>query len=72
MTKKYIATVVIKRELEKEILIPDNLDDDMIKDYIEDDFIETHYKNFDDSWQNSLMLGEEHEIIDFEQMKASK
>ena len=65
MTKKYIATVVIKRELEKEILIPDNLNNDMIKAYIEDDFIETHYENFDESWQNSMMLEEEYEIIDF-------
>ena len=36
MSKKYTATVVIRKELSKEIEIPDNLDEDMIESYIDD------------------------------------
>ena len=69
MSKKYTATVVIRKELSKEIEIPDNLDEDMIESYIDDNFVETHYKNFDDSWGNNLMLDEDYEIIDYEEVK---
>ena len=69
MSKKYTATAVIRKELSKEIEIPDNLDEDMIESYIDDNFVETHYKNFDDSWGNNLMLDEDYEIIDYEEVK---
>ena len=69
MSKKYTATVVIRKELSKEIEIPDNLDEDMIESYIDDNFVETHYKNFDGSWGNNLMLDEDYEIIDYEEVK---
>ena len=67
MSKKYTATVVIRKELSKEIEIPDNLDEDMIESYIDDNFVETHYKNFDDSW--ICITDEDYEIIDYEEVK---
>ena len=39
------------------------------KTVFDDNFVETHYKNFDDSWGNNLMLDEDYEIIDYEEVK---
>ena len=62
--KKYRAVIKTTQEWTKDIKIPDDVED--IRDYVNDHFHETHYKNFDDSWKNNLIVPEEYEIIDIQ------
>ena len=62
--KKYKAIIKTTKEWTKDIKIPDDVED--IKDYVNDHFHETHYKNFDNSWKNNLIVPEEYEIIDIQ------
>lgn len=65
--KTYKAIVKTTQEWTKDIKIPDDVED--IRDYVNDHFHETHYKNFDDSWKNNLIVPEEYEIIDIQASK---
>ena len=62
--KKYKAVIKTTQEWTKDIKIPDDVED--IRDYVNDHFHETHYKNFDGSWKNNLVVPEEYEIIDIQ------
>ena len=62
--KKYRGVIKTTQEWTKNIEIPDNVED--IRDYVNNHFHETHYKNFDDSWKNNLIVPEEYEIIDIQ------
>mgnify|MGYP001433705015 CR=1 FL=1 len=62
--KEYKAVIKTTQEWTKDIKIPDDVED--IRDYVNDHFHETHYKNFDDSWKNNLVVPEEYEIIDIQ------
>ena len=62
--KKYKAVIKTTQEWTKDIKIPDDVED--IRDYVDDHFQETHYKNFDDSWKNNLVVSEEYEILKIE------
>ena len=71
--KKYRAIVKTIQYWEKVITIkhdedPMN-DDDIAKEEADNNFYETHYENFDDSWQNALICKEEHEVIEVEKVK---
>tara|TARA_B100000131_G_C17887285_1_gene520806 strand:- start:453 stop:653 length:201 start_codon:yes stop_codon:yes gene_type:complete len=60
--KKYKAVIKTTQEWTKNIKIPDDVED--IRDYVDNNFQETHYKNFDDSWKNNLIVSEEYEILE--------
>jgi len=62
--KKYKAVIKTTQEWTKDIKIPDDVED--IRDYVDNNFQETHYKNFDDSWKNNLIVSEEYEILKIE------
>ena len=62
--KTYRAVIKTTQEWTKNIKIPDDVED--IKDYVNDHFHETHYKNFDNSWKNNLIVPEEYEILDIQ------
>ena len=62
--KTYRAVIKTTQEWTKDIKIPDDVED--IKDYVNDHFHETHYKNFDNSWKNNLIVPEEYEILDIQ------
>ena len=62
--KTYRAVIKTTQEWTKDIKIPDDVED--IRDYVNDHFHETHYKNFDDSWKNNLIVPEEYEILDIQ------
>ena len=40
-----------------------------IEDYVDNNFQETHYKNFDDSWENNLILKEDYEVYEVQEVK---
>ena len=63
--KKYIAIIKTTQEWRKEINIPDDVED--LNDYVDCNFQETHYENFDDSWKNNLVFKEEYEVLSVEQ-----
>ena len=62
--KTYRAVIKTTQEWTKDIKIPDDVID--IRDYVNDHFHETHYKNFDNSWKNNLIVPEEYEILDIQ------
>ena len=68
--KKYIAIIKTTQEWKKEIKIPKNVED--LKDYVNNDFEETHYNNFNDSWKNNSIFEEEHELLSVEQLRKVK
>ena len=68
--KKYRAVIKTTQEWTKNIEIPDNVKD--IRDYVNNNFHETHYKNFDNSWKNNLIVPEEYEIIDIQATSKQK
>ena len=68
--KKYKAIVKTTQEWVKEIKIPDNIKKKQdIEDYVDNNFQETHYKNFDDSWENNLILKEDYEVYEVQEVK---
>jgi len=68
--KKYKAIVKTTQEWVKEIKIPDNIQKKQdIEDYVDNNFQETHYKNFDDSWENNLILKEDYEVYEVQEVK---
>ena len=62
--KTYRAVIKTTQEWTKNIKIPDDVVD--IRDYVNEHFHETHYKNFDNSWKNNLIVPEEYEILDIQ------
>ena len=63
---KYIATVKTTQQWFKTIEVKKG--EEPIEE-AEDNFVKTHYENFDDSWQNALICKEEHEVIEVEKVK---
>ena len=69
--KKYRATVKTIQYWEKVITIkhdedPMN-DDDIAKEEADNNFYETHYENFDNSWKKQAP--EDYEVIEVEKVK---
>ena len=62
----YIATVKTTQQWFKTIEVKKG---DEPEEAAEDNFVKTHYENFDDSWQNALICKEEHEVIEVEKVK---
>jgi len=65
--KKYIATIKTTQEWSKEINIPNDVRD--LNDYVDCNFQQTHYENFDNTWKNNLDFKEEYEVLSVEQKK---
>ena len=63
---KYIATVKTTQQWFKTIEVKKG---DEPREEAEDNFVKTHYENFDDSWKNALIFKEEHEVIEVEKVK---
>ena len=63
---KYIATVKTTQQWFKTIEVKKG---DEPEEEAEDNFVKTHYENFDDSWKNALICQEEHEVIEVEKVK---
>ena len=63
---KYIATVKTTQQWFKTIKVKKGEEP---REKAEDNFVKTHYENFDDSWQNALICKEEHEVIEVEKVK---
>ena len=64
--KKYKAIVKTTQYWEKVITIKD---EDIAKEKANDNFHETHYENFDNTWKNNLDFKEEYEVLSVEQKK---
>jgi len=61
--KKFRVTIRTSQEWDKVIKAKD---EDDARDIADSDFDENHYKNFDNSWKNTLIMDEESEIISVE------
>ena len=66
---KYIATVKTTQQWFKTIEVKKG---DEPEEEAEDNFVKTHYENFDDSWKNALIFEEEHEVIEVEKVNKEK
>ena len=63
--KKYRVTIKTSQEWDKVIKAKD---EDDARDVADDNFYNTHYKNFNDSWKNTLITDEEYNIINVEKV----
>ena len=64
--KKFRVTIKTSQEWDKVIKAKD---EDDVRDVADDNFYNTHYKNYDDSWKNTLIPDEEYNIISVEEIK---
>ena len=64
--KKFRVTIKTTQEWDKVIKAKD---DDDPKDVADTDFDENHYRNFDNSWKNTLITDEEYDVISVEEIK---
>jgi len=64
--KKFRVTIKTTQEWDKVIKAKD---DDDAKDVADTDFDENHYRNFDNSWKNTLITDEEYDVISVEEIK---
>ena len=63
--KKFRVTIKTSQEWDKVIKVKD---EDDVRDVADDNFYNTHYKNYDDSWKNTLITDEEYNIINVEKV----
>ena len=61
--KKFRVTIKTTQEWDKVIKAKD---DDDAEDVADTDFDENHYRNFNDSWKNTLITDEEYDVISVE------
>ena len=63
--KKYIVTIKTTQQWFKTIEVKEN---EKPKEVAEDNFHETHYRNYDGSWENPLLTNEEYKVIELEKV----
>ena len=64
--KKFRVTIKTSQEWDKVIKAKD---EDDARDVADFDFDNTHYKNYDGSWKNTLITDEEYDVISVEEIK---